>query len=66
MRNDSKFVNNAQVCQHHWDGSNWNIIIYDFSNSQLTTGWWIHIFASFSSSSLAYTATVMNSNNLVA
>ena len=65
MRNDTRFLNTLQVCQHHWDGSAWNINLYDFSNSQLTTGWWIHIIGSFNTATLGYTSSIMASNNLV-
>jgi hypothetical protein len=65
MRNSSLYINTMQVCQPYSDGTNWYVKLYDVANSQLSTGWWIQIFATFNSATLAYTSYVMASNNLV-
>lgn len=65
MRNNTQYINTNQVCQPYYDGTNWNVKLYDVANSQLTTGWWVQVFATFNSATLTYTSTVMASNNLV-
>jgi hypothetical protein len=65
MRNTSLYINTAQVCQPYYDGTYWNVKLYDVANSQLTTGWWVQVFCTFNSATLAYTSYVMASNNLV-
>lgn len=65
MRNTSLFINTAQVCQPYWDGTYWSVMLYDVVNSQVGTGWWIQIFATFNTATLSYTSYVMATNNLV-
>lgn len=65
MRNNSQYVNTAQVCQPFFDGTYWVVKLFDVVNSQLSTGWWIQVFASFNSASLTYISSVKASNNLV-
>lgn len=64
MRNSSLYVNTEQVCQPYYDGTNWQVKIYKFANSDLTTGWWVQILANFDSATLIYTSYAMASNNL--
>lgn len=64
MRNSSLYVNTEQVCQAYYDGTNWQVKIYRFANSDLTTGWYVQILANFNTASLAYTSYAMASNNL--
>ena len=52
------YVNTLSTCQPTYDGSNWNIYLYDVTNSDLTSGWWVKIFANFTSASLAYTSYI--------
>lgn len=63
MRNTSLYINPNQVCQAYTDGTYWYVQLYDVANSQVTTGWWIQVFATFNSATLAYTSYVMASNN---
>ena len=63
MRNNTEYVNTLSTCHPTWDGSNWNVYLYDVTQSQLTQGWWIKIFANFTSASLAYTSYVRAENN---
>lgn len=63
MRNTSLYINPTQVCYSYTDGTYWYVQLYDVANSQVTTGWWIQIFATFNSATLAYTSYVMASNN---
>ena len=63
MRNNTQYVNTLSTCHPPWDGSNWNVYLYDVTQSQLTQGWWIKIFANFTSASLAYTSYVRAENN---
>jgi hypothetical protein len=65
MRNNTQFINTVQVCQPYYDGTSWYVRLYDVANSQLSTGWWVQIFATFSSATHTYTASVMASNNMV-
>lgn len=58
MRNSSQWVNTLSTCQPTFDGSNWNVYLYDVTNGQLTTGWNIQVFANITSASLAYTSYV--------
>lgn len=64
MRNSSLFVNTEQVCQAFYDGSNWQVKIYRFANSELNTGWYVQILANFNAATLTYTSYAMASNNL--
>jgi len=63
MRNNSQWVNTMSTCQPTFDGTYWNVYLYDVTNGQLTTGWNIQVFANFSSASLSYTSYVKASNN---
>lgn len=65
MKNNTIYLNTLSVCQPYYDGANWNVKLYDVANSDLTTGWWVQIFATFSSATIIYTSYVMASNNLV-
>jgi hypothetical protein len=65
MKNNTQYLNTMETCQPYYDGTYWNVKLYDVANSDLTTGWWIQIFATFSASTLVYTSYVMASNNLV-
>lgn len=65
MRNNTQYINTNQVCQPYFDGTYWNVKLYDVANSMLTTGWWVQVFATFNSPTLTYTSTVMASNDLV-
>ena len=63
MRNNSMYVNTLSTCQPNWDGLNWNVYLYDVTQAQLSTGWWVQIIANFTSSSLAYTSYVKAETN---
>lgn len=63
MRNTSLYINPTQVCQHYTDGTYWYVQLYNVDSGQVTTGWWIQVFATFNSATLAYTSYVMASNN---
>jgi len=65
MKNDTTYLNTLTTCQPYYDGSNWYVKLYDVANSNLTTGWWVQIFANFNSATLAYTSYVLASNNQV-
>jgi hypothetical protein len=65
MRNNTLYINTAQVCQPNYDGTYWHVSLYDVANSQLTTGWWVQIFATFNLPTLTYTSYIMPSNNQV-
>lgn len=65
MRNNSLFVNNMTTCQPYFDGSNWNVYLYDIKNSDLSTGWWVQVLANYTSPSLSYTSYVMCTANSV-
>lgn len=65
MTNTSQYINTKQVCQPYFDGTNWNVKLYDVVSSQLNTGWWVQVMANFTSATLSYTHQVMASNNLV-
>lgn len=59
------FVNTMSTCQPHYDGSNWNVYLYDVTQSQLTADWWVQVVANFTSASLAYTSYVKSETNNV-
>ena len=63
MRNDSQYVNTLSTCHPSYDGSYWSVYLYDVTNSQLTTGWWVQVFANFTSATLAYTSYVKAETN---
>jgi hypothetical protein len=58
MLNTSQYVNTRQTCQFSTDGTNWTVILYDVTNSQLTAGWWVQVMGNFTSANLAYTSQV--------
>ena len=57
------YVNTLSTCQPNWDGSYWNVYLYDVTQAELSTGWWVQIVANFTSSSLAYTSFVKAETN---
>jgi hypothetical protein len=65
MTNTSQYINTKQICQHTYDGTYWNIKLYDVVSSQLGTGWWVQIMANFTSATLSYTSQVIASNEVV-
>ena len=65
MRNNTQYINTVQICQPYYDGANWFVRLYDVANSQLSTGWWVQVFATFNSATHTYTTYVMASNNMV-
>lgn len=58
MRNSSKHINPLTTCQPVYDGTYWNVYLYDVANSELSTGWWVQMVANYSSATLAYTSYV--------
>jgi hypothetical protein len=65
LRNNTQYVNPTSTCHNVFDGTYWNIYIYDVTNSQLSTGWWIQVFATYSSASLSYTSYIRSTANNV-
>jgi hypothetical protein len=65
MKNNTLYVNTLTTCQPYYDSTYWSVKIYDVANSDLSTGWWVQVFATFSSATVSYTSYVMASNNLV-
>lgn len=63
LRNNSQYVNTLSTCQPNWDGTNWNVFLYDVTGSQLANDWWVQVFANFTTSSLGYTSYVRAENN---
>lgn len=62
MKNDSTYANTLTTCQTFHDGTNWHVKLYDITGSSLEIDWWIHIFAKFTSATLAYTFQISPKN----
>ena len=65
VRNTSQYINPKSTCQSYYDGSDWHIVIYHVTESQVDADWWIQILATFSSSSISYTSRLKASNDVV-
>jgi len=62
MKNDTTYINPLTTCQTYWDGTYWHVKLYDVTDSSLSIGWWIHVFAKLTSASLAYTFQISPKN----
>jgi hypothetical protein len=68
MKNDTTYANVYTTCQTYYDGANWHVKLYAVTKSllgTLSTGWWVQIFAKFSSPTLTYTFSIMPTNLVV-
>ena len=65
VRNSTQYVNPKSTCQTYKSGSNWHVVIYYITESQLNTYWWLQVVAQFNALTIGYTSRLKARNNVV-